>query len=401
MNNLRIMKKVLFISSQPFFQWRGSPIRVGFDVQALAELGYEVDLLTLPVGEEKEIPGVRVIRAPNLFLVRDVPIGPSLLKAAFDVLLLFRGLGLAFRNRYDLIHCVEDAGAIGVIIAGITSSRLVFEKHSDPSSYKRGFFRNLVMFLYAKVERFVVRHSDAVIGTGPGLVKQARDMGAGKPVYEIFDIPSSLVESSEETAMKVRAKLKSRDDELLITFVGSFAVYQGVDLMFKAIPGVARKCRNARFVIIGGSEEEISERKKWLAEKNVENSVSFLGKMPPDELPDYLSASDILLSPRRAGVNTPLKLLDYLKAGRAIVATDTESNRLILDENTAVIVKAEPSAFENGICRLLGDRALRVSLGESGRKLVTEKYNYHEFKKMLGRCYKEVLEELLKEVENC
>ena len=36
-------QKILFVSPQPFFQWRGSPIRVSFDVQALAELGFEVE----------------------------------------------------------------------------------------------------------------------------------------------------------------------------------------------------------------------------------------------------------------------------------------------------------------------------------------------------------------------
>jgi len=194
-----------------------------------------------------------------------------------------------------------------------------------------------------------------------------------------------------EGAVKIREGLKNRDDEVLIAFVGSFAVYQGVDLMFEAIPDVVVRHPEARFVIIGGSADEIFERKKWLNERKVEKSVTFLGKVHPDELPDYLSASDILLSPRLAGVNTPLKLLDYLKAGRAIVATDTESNRLILDEKTAVIVKAEPSAFADGICRLVADENLRIRLGENGRKLITERYNFGEFKKRLGICYEEVL----------
>ena len=50
------------------------------------------------------------------------------------------------------------------------------------------------------------------------------------------------------------------------------------------------------------------------------------------ELADYLAAADILLSPRLGSVNTPLKLLDYLKAGRAIVATATAANRMVVGE---------------------------------------------------------------------
>jgi len=70
--------RLLFMTSVPFFQWRGSSIRVGFDVQALAEVGYEVDLLTLPIGTTKNIPGVTVHRVGNPFGVKNIPIGPSL-----------------------------------------------------------------------------------------------------------------------------------------------------------------------------------------------------------------------------------------------------------------------------------------------------------------------------------
>ena len=94
-----------------------------------------------------------------------------------------------------------------------------------------------------------------------------------------------------------------------------------------------------------------------------------------------------MLSPRLAGINTPLKLLDYLKAGRAIVATDTEANRLILDERTAVLAEAEPSAFADAILRLISDDALRDTLARAGRRLIDETYNFGEFTRRLGACY--------------
>jgi len=380
--------RVLFISPQPFFQWRGSPIRVEFDLLALAEQGYEVDFLTLPVGAEKEIEGVRIIRVPNLFGVRSVPIGPSAVKAAFDVLLLFKGLGLAFRRRYDVVHGIEDAGFIGLIIAGLTRCKLVFEKHSDPRSYKKSFLRNAVMTAYAAVERFTVRHADAVIGTGPGLAAQVRAMNVGGQVHEICDIPSSLVAADPDRAARIRTSLKKQDAEVLIAYVGSFAVYQGVDLLFEAVPLVVADNPNARFVIIGGTPDEIRERTQWLADRNVEQAVSFLGKIPPDELPAYLAASDILLSPRIAGANTPLKILDYFKAGGAIVATDVEANRLLLDDDTAVLVRPEPKALAGGIGRAIGDRELRERLAENGRRQIDTKYNFKEFSRLLGECYR-------------
>ncbi|MBN2301629.1 MAG: glycosyltransferase [Lentisphaerae bacterium] len=386
------MKKVLFISSQPFFQWRGSPIRVGFDVRVLAEAGFAVDLLTLPIGDSKEITGVRVIRTPNLFLVKNVPIGPSLAKAAFDVLLFFHGILLIVRNRYSVIHCVEDAGVIGVALSRIARVPLVFEKHSDPLSYGKGRFRNILMKIYGRVEVFVARCAAATIGTGQGLVDQLLAMGTGRPVHHIFDIPSSLTRATPEKTAAVRNTLKHEPNEMLIMFVGSFAVYQGVDLILESVAKVVSLHSNARFIIIGGTSAEIAARKKIVDAAGCSSAVSFIGKVHPDKLPNYLAAADILLSPRLAGVNTPLKILDYLKAGRAIVATDTESNRLILDRGIALLAKPDSNAFAEAICALLSNDSLKNELARKGHDLIENLYNFEEFKRRLIACYDEILE---------
>ncbi len=388
------MKKILLLSPQPFFQWRGSPIRVGFNVLALTQLGYEVDLLTLPIGEKREIKGARIVRVANPLAIKSVPIGPSVPKLFFDFLILFKGISLCLKNRYDVIHGIEEAGMIAVLLAKLFGKQVIFEKHSDPSSYKKGGLRNVIMKLYSMVERIAVRFSDAVIGTGAGLVRQVDAMGTGTRAFHIFDIPSSLSEPAEDEVERLRTELQKQADEILITFVGSFAVYQGVDLLFASIPQVVADFPQVRFVIIGGSGEEIVEKKAALSKKGVGEKVSFLGKVAPDLLPNYLAASDILLSPRISGVNTPLKILDYMKVGRAIVATDVESNRLLVDEKTAVLAAPSPVDFAKAITSLAGDEHKRNGMGKAGRQLYESRYNFQQYKKRLADCYSYVLKDL-------
>ena len=385
--------RVLLISPQPFFEWRGSPIRISFNLRALVDLGYQMDILTFPVGRDIDIPGVRIIRVPNIFFVKDVAIGPSWVKAGLDVLLIFWALALALRHRYRIIHAVEEAGTIGLFVARLTGSGLIFEKHSDPASFRKGKFKNMVLDLYGRVERFTARHADAVICTGPGLTEQVRTLAGQTRVHHIFDIPSSLVESGEADVKRVRADLADDPNAMLITYVGSFAVYQGVDLLFESIPRVVHKHGHAKFIVIGASPENVAFRKKWLTEQGINNGVTFLDRIPPDELPDYLSASDVLLSPRLSGVNTPLKLLDYLKSGSAVLAANTPANRLILNEDNALLVKPQPEEFAAGICRLLEEPQLRKRLGQSGRKLIDTKFHYEGFKDRLRACYDEIIAE--------
>lgn len=387
------MTRTLFIASQPFFEWRGSPIRLGFDVLALAQSGYAVDFLTLPIGQRREVEGVRIVRAPNLFRAKRISIGPSALKLAFDGVIFFMALGMALKHRYRVIHGVEDAGLIALLVGRLTGAKVVFEKHSDPASYAgEGPRMGLVMRAYAAVERFMIRRSDAVIGTGPGLVAQARGVAPETPAHHIPDIPSSLATADAQSVRRVRAELLPRPDaDLLATYVGSFAVYQGIDLLFDAIPRVVQACPQAHFAIIGGSEAQIAARRAALETAGVAGNVIFVGKVPPDTLPNYLAASDILLSPRISGINTPLKLLDYLKAERAIVATDHEANRLILDDETALLTPLTPEAFAAGIATLMQAPEQRAALAGRGAALIGSTYNLDIFRARLAACYSALL----------
>jgi glycosyltransferase involved in cell wall biosynthesis len=383
--------RLLFMTSVPFFQWRGSSIRVGFDVQALAEMGYEVDLLTLPIGETKNIPGVTVHRVANPFRVKNIPIGPSLHKLIFDVLILFKALGMAIRHPYSVIHAVEEVGAVGVLVGRLTGGRVVFEKHSDPASHKDKLVKNIVLSIYRWVEAIVIRQADVVIGTGEGLVEQAIAVAPNQRVHHIFDIPSSLVEADPERVRNIDADIRQGHGEVIALYVGSFAVYQGIDLMFDSVHLALKDSPQLRLVVVGGTPEQITKRNQWLDERGIRGAVRFVGFVAPDQLPDYISAADFLLSPRSSGINTPLKLLDYLKAGRAILATDNVANRRLIDERVAVLRNADAESYAGGMVELTKNVQLRRRLGIEGRKLVDKLYNFVQFKRLLKACYDKLL----------
>ena len=119
--------------------------------------------------------------------------------------------------------------------------------------------------------------------------------------------------------------------------------------------------------------------------------VLFPGHVHPDELPHLLAAADILLSPRIAGSNTPLKLLDYLKASRAIVACDNPANRLILDDSTARLAAPDAASFAGSVAALAADAPLRERLGAAGHRLYLSTYNYRQFRQRLSDAYRQLL----------
>ena len=81
-------RRILVVAPQPFYQDRGTPIALRQVLEALSQLGYGVDLLTFPQGEDITLPGLRIFRAANPFGIGTVPIGFSLRKLALDVSLV-------------------------------------------------------------------------------------------------------------------------------------------------------------------------------------------------------------------------------------------------------------------------------------------------------------------------
>ena len=379
---------VLLVSPQPFLEWRGSSIRVAQTAEALADSGYRVDLLTQPIGQDHEMGGVRIFRAPNWFGIRRLPIGPSPAKALADI-----SLGLATWRRlqqrdYQVVHGFEEAGVMAVTLAQRHGARSIYEVHSDPASYLAGPVRNGVMWAYEQVERWTARHADAVVCTGAGLAERMREASPGTAVHEIGDIASSRIEPTRAEVEQTKTQLQSAPGNNVVLYVGSFASYQGLDLLLEAASEVRARHPKVSFVVIGGSVEAIRKKRRHLAERGAEDAVRFLGRLPPDELPRYLAAADVLVSPRIEGVNSPLKVLDYLKAGVPIVATDIAAHRALLDASTAQLVEPMVGAMAEGILAVLGDPKLGVQLSTTAWSRYERHHSFEAFRDQLTTVYR-------------
>ncbi|RPI59680.1 MAG: glycosyltransferase, partial [Lysobacterales bacterium] len=135
--------RILVIAPQPFYQERGTPIATRLLIEALHSAGHEVDVLTYHVGEDPALTGVRVFRAPAVPFIRDVPIGFSVRKLLCDLALGWRLLTLTRRHRYDVLHAVEEAVFLSLLVRGARGCRIVYDMDSSLPEQLLGKYRSL------------------------------------------------------------------------------------------------------------------------------------------------------------------------------------------------------------------------------------------------------------------
>ena len=100
----------------------------------------------------------------------------------------------------------------------------------------------------------------------------------------------------------------------------------------------------------------------------VERRVHFLGPRPLPQLGAYLRQADVLVSPRIAGTNTPMKIYSYLDSGRPVVATRLPAHTQVLDDEIACLVDPTPEDLAEGLVRLFRDAELRMLLARRARE---------------------------------
>jgi glycosyltransferase involved in cell wall biosynthesis len=144
----------------------------------------------------------------------------------------------------------------------------------------------------------------------------------------------------------------------LIVYAGHLYPWKGVDLLIDMLGSTS----TFRVRIVGGQPgERDRERLEALAaERHVAGRVEFTGWMPPSQVAAELARADLLVLPNTQShlserYTSPLKLFEYLAAGRPIVASNLPALREVLTDNVNALLVSPGSADA------LGDACMRLA----------------------------------------
>lgn len=252
---------------------------------------------------------------------------------------------------------------LGVPLLLEVNAPLVFErsKHSGGLALAR---------LARWAERTAWRGADFVLPVTNVLADHVR--ACGVPEERIRIIPNGInlahfAQAPDPEAARTRLGLQGR---LVLGFTGFVRDWHGVDRVIRWM-ATGDAPAQAHLLVVGDGPVR-GELEALAASLGISQKVTFTGVIDRHRVPEHVAAFDVALQPAVTAYASPLKLMEYLVLGKAIVAPSTPNLREILtdDLNALLFDDAEPGGMEKALTRLSAQSELRNRLALGSRQTV-------------------------------
>lgn len=356
-----------FAAFEGFPNRKGSGTRIRQTVTALAEAGAQVTLLTLrgdPDGPESP-PGVR--HRP-LRILEDNYLSRAL---------AFRdAVGRAlYAERPDVVHVRGPfEGQAAATYADARGAAFVFEVNGLPSvelRYHHPRIAEAVDFQrkIRALEERLLRRADLVLTQSQATARFVR-LRAKTP------LPVAVLPNGAEPGAPPGPRPAGGPLDAL--YIGSLAPWQGLlDVLTAARQ--ARREADLRLTFVGpGRKPWVRALQAAARRLKVQDILTIEDALAPEPLAARVRAADVCLAPlaqdtrNRVQGCSPIKLFDYMAAGRAVLASDLPCVREIVrpDETGLLHRASHPGRLRDGLLALAEDPRARARMGAAARRFV-------------------------------
>ncbi|WP_096199111.1 glycosyltransferase family 4 protein [Bacillus sp. FJAT-45350] len=283
---------------------------------------------------------------------------------------------------FDLIHIFNRPRLVNPVRDSTPNARIVLSMHND-------------MFQPQKIDQeegaLAIEQVDKIITISNYIghaITNFFPQAAPKlrTIYSGVDL-NRFVPSYSDKARPIRQSIRNEyqlQNKKVILFAGRLSANKGADVLVRAIPEVAKKHPDAALVLMGG---------KWFSDDGVTDYIAYVralaqrsqvpiittGFVAPDKIQEWFAAADVFVCPSQW--QEPLARVHYeaMAAGLPIVTTDRGGNTEVIDLNkNGLIVEnpEDPSEFAKHITNLLSNPSICKEMGQYGRKIAEQKYNW-------------------------
>jgi teichuronic acid biosynthesis glycosyltransferase TuaC len=201
---------------------------------------------------------------------------------------------------------------------------------------------------------WTVRHADAVVGPSETLLERARALGAGPESTFLVKNGVDMNSFHPRDRLACRETLGQPGDRRpRITFVGRMERTKGVIDLLDAFARLRGVRPDTQLSMVGDGEarrqcEQIAKARKL--------PVLFAGARPPDEIPLWVGASDVVALPSWSE-GMPNAVVEAIACGRPVVATSVGAVPTLVTAAAGELVPpCQPQQLADALGRVLGRR---------------------------------------------
>ncbi|MBE0447292.1 MAG: glycosyltransferase family 4 protein [Actinobacteria bacterium] len=373
--------------------------RVQQEIFTLLDAGYKVSLIcpASPDGVEWNHDGVKT------YFYQSAPESSGPISYLYEyqysfILTLWLSLKVLRETGFDIIHACNppDFFFILAMLYKPLGKKFVFDQHDlTPELYLSRFSKPslLLYHLLLFMEHWSYKVAEAVITTNESYKRIAIVRGKKKP-EQVFVVRNGPYYDRTITATVNPALKNGR--EYMVCCIGEISPQDGVEYLILAANQLTKvKGRQDITFNIVGSGASLTDLKRMVNEFGIEDYVNFPGWISdPRELYQYLVTADVCVSPEPKNPlndhSTFIKVLDYLAAGKPIVAFSLKETRVSAGEAALYALPNDEVDFAEKIGMLLDDPDLRSRLGNIGRKRINKTFDWEYIKPVFIDAYRKV-----------
>ena len=368
--------KIAYLSSATIPSTSANSLQVMKMCQAFSQEGHEVHLILPPADETlSDDGGGKISALPS----GDIPLSDSVIRQyglasgflsrRVKLLPLLGRRGLAWAEADEAARITPDlAYTRGIDIAWAVSQHgfpVMLEIHHPPTG-RIGplYFRQILRIPNIRLAVISRALEENLRRTYPAL--------HGRDILVIPDAVDTEQFRNLPAPVRARGRLNLAVKKFTAGYFGSLVAGRGVELICE----LARRIPNMEFLMLGGNPEEVEAWKTRTAESE---NIRWLGHVPNAEVPLHQAACDALLMPYQrevtirgkgntAEIMSPMKLYEYMAAGRAILSSDLPALRVMLSEANSILLPPEdPAAWADALAKLRKNPEKRKRIAAQAR----------------------------------
>jgi len=371
---------------------KGASTHILHNIRGLVNSQFDVQLLTPNDGllpPEDSIEGARVKRIhqdlSQNFLERASHFG----RAVQSHLALHHGYDVVhYRNVWDGLFIAQNKKRFGY--------KTLFEVNGLPSIELKYHYPGIDLDLLSKIkeqEVATLHLSDAIICPSNVTREYIASLGLSRKLVTV--IPNGVSPSDFSPS-----PLPSREGRVpVLLYIGTLADWQGLEVIIKAMPKILEQ-QSVRLQLVGrGRSRQRKLLSKQIRKLGIEENVIVQSAVPHHEIPALIAEADICVAP--LGLNDrnvtqgacPIKVLEYMAAGRPLIASNMPIVRELVREDVDALLFSpnDSDDLARQVLSLLNNIELSKRLAASASERVLTKFTWHESQKKLVKVYEKLL----------